>query len=648
MINKLKKIFSNSQNSEKSNSQNNENLTLEISGMTCDHCATGIQNRVGKLDGIIRQEVSYSKGQGTFSYNPKLVSKKEIMNTINGMGSYSVEGEVNSPSTNGQKTEVVSFDIEGMTCDHCATSIEKRFEGKEAVVSKEVNYLKGNGTFTYNREQISRQEIIEAINEGGNYKVKNEISQNGNVDRAGKGQYDLIIIGGGSAAFSASTTTADLGLSVLMVNAGLDIGGTCVNVGCVPSKFLIRNAEQIHKIQHSPFTGVSPAIASIDYKAIIQQKKELVAALQKKKYLDVVGKLDTVEVLEGWAKFIDPKTIEVDGKQYKGMKFLLATGATTKIPEMEGLREVGYLTNESIFDLEELPRHLIVIGAGYIALEIAQAYHRFGTKVTLLHRSERILRTQAADITDELTAQFKSEGMDIHTNVRIEKFERNGEVVKAITDKGRFEATHILIAPGTKPNTSGMAIEHTGVELDNAGHIVVNARQETNVSHIYAAGDVTNTPAFVYTAAKEGKVAVLNAFKSSGDEVDYTGLPWVVFTDPQVAGAGMDEQEAEKAGIPYETSVMPLSEIPRAQAALDTRGFIKLIRNAENDQLIGGRIIAPEGGELAMQISLAIKAKMTVQELADAFHPYLTLSEGIKLAAITFNKDVSELSCCAS
>ncbi len=625
-----------------------QDLTLSISGMTCDHCATGIQNKVGQLDGIINQEVSYAKGQGAFSYNPELVSKNEIMDTINGMGSYTVEGEVPEPSSKVQKTEVVSFDIGGMTCDHCATSIEKRFNGKDAVVSKEVSYLKGTGSFSYNPDQISRQEIIETINEGGHYKVKKGIGQNGNVDRTGKGQYDLIIIGGGSAAFSASTTASDMGLSVLMVNAGLDIGGTCVNVGCVPSKFLIRNAEQIHKAQHSPFNGVSPAIASIDYKAIIQQKKELIAALQKKKYLDVVGKLDTVEVLEGWAKFVDPKTIEVDGKQYKGMKFLLATGATTKIPEMKGLKEVGYLTNESIFELEELPKHLIVIGAGYIALEIAQAYHRFGSKVTFLHRSKRILRTQAADITDELTTQFKSEGMDIHTNVRIDKFEQSGELVKAFTNKGRFEATHILVAPGTKPNTSGMAIENTGIELDETGHIVVNAKQETNVPHIYAAGDVTNTPAFVYTAAKEGKVAVLNAFKSTGDEVDYTGLPWVVFTDPQVAGAGMDEQEAEKAGISYETSVMPLSEIPRAQAALDTRGFIKLIRNSENDQLIGGRIIAPEGGELAMQISLAIKAKMTIQELADAFHPYLTLSEGIKLAAITFNKDVAELSCCAS
>jgi mercuric reductase len=556
---------------------------------------------------------------------------------------FSKSGEQQSNNTAGEE---LVLEIEGMTCDHCAASIERRFEKKKGIISKDVSYKNGKGAFNYDPATISKGEIIDTVNTG-NYKVKNIVGGNGNNELSGKGKYDLIIIGGGSAAFSASSTAAEMGLSVLMVNAGLDIGGTCVNVGCVPSKHLIRNAEQIHKAQHSPFNGVSSTTPQVDYKAIIRQKKELVAVLQKKKYLDVVNKLDSVEVLEGWAKFVDANTIEVDGKEYKGMKFLLATGATTNFPDLKGLKDVGYLTNETLFDLEEQPEHLIILGAGYIALEIAQAYNRFGTKVTILHRSERILRTQAADITDELTTHFKNEGIDIHTNVRIEKFEKEGNIIKAITNEGIFEASHLLIATGARANTFNMNIEKTGLSVLPAGHIKVNERQETTVPHIYAAGDCTNTPAFVYTAAKEGKVAVLNAFKSAGEKVDYTGLPWVVFTDPQVAGAGMDEKEAEEVGIPYETSVMPLSEIPRAQAALDTRGFIKLIRNTENDQLIGGRIIAPEGGELAMQLSLAIKAGMTVEELADSFHPYLTLSEGIKLAAITFKKSVEELSCCA-
>jgi len=569
-----------------------------------------------------------------------------------------IKNILGSNTKDAANTEIVEMEITGMTCDHCAATIDKVVGKIDGIASKNVSYKDGKGTFSYAPESTSAQAIKDSIHQKTSFKVSNIIGQNrtsaseltdGNTSSNGHSyQYDLIIIGGGSAAFSASTTAADLGLSVLMVNAGLDIGGTCVNVGCVPSKHLIRAAEQIHRAQNSSFNGVSAASPEFDFKKTIQQKKELVAALQKKKYLDVVGGIEGVTILEGWAKFVDAHTIAVDGKQYKGMKFLLATGATTKVPEIKGLEEVGYLTNVSLFDMEEQPEHLIVLGAGYIALEIAQAYHRFGTKVTILHRSERILRTQAADITDDLTTHFRNEGMDIRTDVSISEFTKNGDKIQAHTNEGIIEASHILVATGTKANTFSMDIANAGVEIEASGHIKVNSQQETNVAHIYAAGDCTNTPAFVYTAAKEGKVAVLNAFKSANETIDYTGLPWVTFTDPQVAGAGMDEQEAEAAGIPYETSVMPLTDIPRAQAALDTRGFIKLIRNSETDKLIGGRIIAPEGGELAMQFSLAIKAGMTIQELADMFHPYLTLSEGVKLAAITFNKDVSELSCCAS
>jgi|25_taG_2_1085351.scaffolds.fasta_scaffold00193_32 mercuric reductase len=644
MIPKIRNIFSDKPKKQQRNGGSVQEIILNISGMTCNHCVSGIKKKVSSINGVLDQDVSYKDGQGTFKYDPGKVTKGQIIEAVNSMESYKVTGEVED-SPEDKKLEKLELEIKGMTCNHCATSIEKNFENRNGIYSKEVSYKDGKGTFTFDPGMITKEEIIQAVSKD-NYEARPTVNEN--KENAEKNQYDLIIIGGGSAAFSASTTAAEMGLSVLMVNAGIDLGGTCVNVGCVPSKNLIRNAEQIYKAKHSPFRGVSSANPKVDYKAIIRQKKELVVTLQQKKYLDVVNKLDTVEVLEGWARFVDANTIEVDGKFYKGIKFLLGTGATTNIPEIDGLKKIGYLTNESLFDLEEQPKHLIVLGAGYIALEIAQAYSRFGTRVTILHRSERILRAQESDITDELTMHLQNEGIVIHTNVLIERFEKDGETIRAITNEGIFEASHVLVATGARANTFNMNIQKTGVSVLPSGHIKVNENQETNISHIYAAGDCTNTPAFVYTAAKEGKVAILNAFKSAGIKVDYTALPWVVFTDPQVAGAGLDGQEAEQAGIPYETSIIPLSEVPRAQAALDSRGFIKLIRNTENDKLIGGRIIAPEGGELAMQLSLAIKAGMTIEELADAFHPYLTLSEGIKLAAITFKKDVSELSCCAS
>ena len=294
---KIRNIFSGKSNQPDEDQKALSEVVLEIEGMTCDHCATGIEKKVGQLAGTASQKVNYQEGKGIFSYDPEKVSKKEIVDTINGMGNYSVKKEVPVVS-NGQGTEEeVTFSISGMTCDHCATSIETRFEGHEGMVSKSVSYPDEKGTFTFNPDKISRQEIIETINKGGNYKVQKEIGGNGNLERAAPGQYDLIIIGGGSAAFSASTTAADLGLSVLMINAGLDIGGTCVNVGCVPSKHLIRAAEQLHRAQHSPFNGVSTATPDFDYKKTIQQKKELVAALQKKKYLDVVGGLEDVKIV---------------------------------------------------------------------------------------------------------------------------------------------------------------------------------------------------------------------------------------------------------------------------------------------------------------------------------------------------------------
>jgi len=471
-----------------------------------------------------------------------------------------------------------------------------------------------------------------------------------NIDTS---HFDLIIIGGGSAAFAAAITANELGLTTLMVNSGLPVGGTCVNVGCLPSKHLIRAAESIHRASHSPFQGIKTNKPEWDYKKIIRQKKELVAVMQQKKYLDVVKDFETLRIVEGRAEFTDEKTILVNGKdEYTALKFIIATGSTTSVPPVKGLHEMGYLTNETLFDLEQLPESLTIIGGGYIGLEIAQAYQRFGSKVRIVEYFDRLLNTQTPDITDEITKHFKDEGIEIHTGVKAERvYQQNGKVVLEGTqnsNKVSFESTHILVAAGRKPNTQNLGIEKIGVHTLKSGHIMVNEFLETNVKNIYAIGDCNPNPPFVYAAAYEGKLAVQNAFTGARRKTDFTGMPWVIFTDPQVAGVGMDEDEARKNNLPFEVSAIPLSEVPRSQAALDTRGFIKLIRNPETDKLLGARIVAPEGGELVMELSWAIKYGITVAELAESFHPYLTLSEGIKLAAITFGKDVSKLSCCAA
>lgn len=467
-------------------------------------------------------------------------------------------------------------------------------------------------------------------------------------------RYDLIIIGGGSAAFAAAITADSLGRSCLVINSGLPFGGTCVNVGCVPSKNIIRAAEAAHHGRHSNFPGIRPKGVVVDMARVIQDKKTLVADLQQHKYLDVVKELPGVTLMTGRARFVDPKTVEVAGQgSYTALKFLIATGATTRVPKIDGFAESGYLTSETLFDREELPASMTIMGAGYIGLEIAMAYNRLGTKVRMLEFTDRVLRTQTPDISAEIERHMRNEGIEILPNVRIGSVEKRGSDTILhcnFPDGSRVELIErgaLVVATGTQPNTHDMGIENAGVELTTSGHVAVSPLMVTTMPHIFAAGDVANTPAFVYTAAHEGKTAVLAAF-STAKPVDYRALPWVVFTDPQIAGAGMDEVQAAAAGIDAEASTIALEHIPRSIAANDMRGFIKLIRNKKNDQLIGARIVAPEGGELIQMLSLAILHNVTVKELAEDLYPYLTLSEGIKLAALGFTMDVSKLSCCAS
>lgn len=548
--------------------------------------------------------------------------------------------------------KTLKLEISGMTCDHCAKTIEKKVSDVEGLVSKSVSYPEKKGEFQFDAEKTSAEEIVNSINSTGHYKVVGEIkdSKNGSV------QYDLIIIGGGSAAFSAAIKASELEKNVLMINDGLPIGGTCVNVGCVPSKTLIRTAEQFHNANHPNFSGIKPGESKIDFKEVIRQKTELVESLREHKYVDVLKDDPNVSILSAHAKLVDKNKVEANGKIYLAEKILIATGSSTFIPDIPGLPvpsgiESGYYTNDTLYELEELPDHIIVLGGRYIALENAQMFARLGSKVTILQRSNRIIPTEMPDISETLAEYLKGEGIEIKTNVKINSVSnKSGRTSLEITvdeKKETIEGSHLFVATGRKGNTNNINLEKLGIELYGNGFIKTDEYNRTVVPNIFAAGDVTGEHLFVYTAAYAGALAVENAFGEGLKEKDYTVLPWVVFTDPQIAGVGLDEEQAFKAGIDYDVSKIELKDVPRSLAARNTKGFIKLIRNKENDKLIGARILASEGSELLMEISLAIKFGVTVKELKQMFHPYLTLSEGVKLAAITFDKDVNKLSCCA-
>ncbi len=541
--------------------------------------------------------------------------------------------------------------IEGMTCNGCARGLENRLKQLEGVRDCAVSYEAGRARVSFDESRLSANEVVAAVEAAGYCVTASERMPEG--DEAPL--FDLIILGGGSAAFSAAIRAEELGLRTLMVNDGLPIGGTCVNVGCVPSKHLMRAAEAAWQARHSRFPAISPRGAEMDYGRLIRDELALVARMRQKKYLDVVSDFRHLTIVQGRAVFEDAHTVVVNGAQrYRALKVLVATGARPNVPAIEGLEAVGYHTNRTLFALEEQPASMTVMGAGYVGLEIAQAWNRLGTRVRIIEFTERVLRSQTPDLSAEIAGHLEAEGIEILPDFRAFLFEKKDGITRIHCKCPDGSTTVleepgiVLVATGIRPNTDGLGLEQVGVRLDARGHIEVDDRMRTSVPHIFAAGDVANTPAYVYTAALEGKVAVENAFTSAGTTVDYSALPWVVFTDPQVAGVGLDEAQAAQQGLPHEVRTLPLSEVPRSIAARDTRGFIKLIRNPENDLLLGARIVAAEGGELVQALALAIRHGIPVGELASSLYPYLTLSEGIKLAALTFQKDVHKLSCCAS
>lgn len=462
--------------------------------------------------------------------------------------------------------------------------------------------------------------------------------------------YDLAIIGSGSAAFAAAIKAIELGKSVVMIEKS-SLGGTCVNFGCVPSKTLIRAAEAKFKAEHFHFAGLSSGKVSIDFKKIMEEKEQLVKSLQLGKYQSVLDKNDKIKLLQGSAQFKDNHHLIVNDKEISADKILISTGSESVIPPIRGISDVPYLTSKTAFELTELPKTLAVVGGGYIALEIAQMFSRLGSKVTIIQRSE-ILFQEDNDISKWMTDYLRSESIEILNHTSIDEVSNMGDAInlKLVKNGEKLNRSFskILIATGRRANTKSLSLELSGVKTNSDGSIIINEYGQTNVDNIYAAGDVLSTPALVYVAAYEGNLAAENAFSNNSRKSNYHVVPWVIFSDPQLAGVGLNESQAKAKGIEYDVSVLGLDNVPRAIAARDTRGFIKLIRQTGTDKLIGARIIAPEGSELLMELSLMIRYQIPISDIAKELHPYLTLGEAIKLACQTFDKDIKGLSCCAS
>ena len=460
---------------------------------------------------------------------------------------------------------------------------------------------------------------------------------------------DLVVIGAGSAGFSAAIRASELGANVALIGHGT-IGGTCVNIGCVPSKTLIRAAEALHHAKSSSrFAGIAGAARINDWSALMAQKDQLVADLRGAKYQALLPEYETIRYVQGRARFTDAG-IEAGGAIFPADRVVIATGASAAVPAIPGMDEVPYLTSTTALALDRLPKSLLIIGGGVIGCELGQMFARFGVAVTIVCRT-RLLPAGEPEISESLAGYMRDEGITIRDGAQYERIRRSEagiELDVVIEDRAEtIEAERVLNATGRTANTSDMGFEAAGIALDRNGAIATDEHLATRRSGTYAAGDVTGRDQYVYMAAYGAKLAAENALNGNARCYDSRAMPIVVFTDPQYASVGLTEAEARCNGHEVRTVRLDLAALPRALAARDTRGLIKLVAEAGSLRLLGAHILAPESADSIQTAVLAIKHDLTVTDLADTLFPYLTTVEGLKLASLGFQKDVAKLSCCA-
>jgi len=393
--------------------------------------------------------------------------------------------------------------------------------------------------------------------------------------------FDLIIIGGGAGAFAAAIRANELGAKTALINAGLPLGGTCVNVGCVPSKTLLWAGETMHHAEHHGIPGVELEVKHFDFQKVVQDELSLVERLQKEKYEKVLKNLEHVTAIEGKAKFVSETEVEVNGKKLSAEKFIIATGSTANVPPIEGIQETGFVTHIEALQMKKQPKELVVIGAGPVGLEFAQMFARFGTKVTVLQREQSILPQVEKALTDRLTEILEKEGVTIITNAKVTKaYTERGKKVVAFTTDGReqtAQSDEILLAAGKTANTEALNLEAVGVEVNERKSVVVNQNFQTSNKNIFAVGDVTNAPArYETTAGHEGTLAAENVLKGATFSIDYDTVPFTIFTDPQIAGVGTSESRQMKEQGVCNCRTISFEAVPKAIIMRATSGLIHM------------------------------------------------------------------------
>ena len=459
----------------------------------------------------------------------------------------------------------------------------------------------------------------------------------------------IAVIGSGGSAMAAALKSAERGARVTLIERGT-LGGTCVNIGCVPSKIMIRAAHVAHLRRRSPFDeGIEAVEPFIDRARLLSQQQARVDELRHAKYGGILEDNPAITVLRGEARFIDANTLQVSGadgteSEVRFDRAFIGTGARPAIPSVPGLSDTPYWTSTTALASDTIPDRLTVIGASVVAVELAQAFARLGSEVTILARSRLFSREDPA-VGEAIETAFQAEGIKVLNNTQASQISYTNEEFVLATNAGELRADQLLVAVGRTPNTDRLDLEAIGVETSR-GAILVDDCLRTTETGIYAAGDCTDQPQFVYVAAAGGSRAAVN-MTGGNARLDLRAMPEVVFTDPQIATVGLSEADAAVRGFATESRTLTLDNVPRALVNFDTGGFIKMVADRESGRLLGVQSVAGEAGEIIQTAVMAIRAGMTVNEIADELFPYLTMVEGLKLCAQTFTKDVKHLSCCA-
>jgi pyruvate/2-oxoglutarate dehydrogenase complex dihydrolipoamide dehydrogenase (E3) component len=460
-------------------------------------------------------------------------------------------------------------------------------------------------------------------------------------------RYDLVVIGAGTAGLvvAAGAAGLGLGLKIALIEKSL-MGGDCLNVGCVPSKCVIRSSRVVAEMREAAPFGVQPPDAiAIDFATVMQRMRRIRAGISHHDSAERFRNLG-IDVFLGTAQFVNGETIAVNGSQLRFKKAVIATGARATCPNIPGLAEAGYLTNETVFSLTDRPKRLAVIGGGPIGCELAQAFHRLGSEVTLLHKNGHLLDREDSDAAEIIQQRFLQENLHLILDCNLEKVEPTdaGKVIH-YRQKGAIQTVvvdEILVGAGRAPNVDGLHLEAVGVEYDARRGVIVNDYLQTTNPRIYAAGDICMNWKFTHAADAAARIVIKNTLFSplglGRSKLSNLVMPWVTYTDPEIAHVGMYEQEAQAKGLPTSTITIPFSTVDRALADGEPEGFVKILHKRGSDRILGATIVARHAGEMISEVTLAIVTKQGLSALSGVIHPYPTQAEAIKKAADAYRR----------